>query len=552
MILLGVVVALACGVFAALILATRRTFEWFMAWRYLRRKTRGSRTLLVVGLVLGVVAVVALLLARIWENHYLAATYDASWLNQVSSVLYQGVLWLAQGGLKWIGFFLLVIASWLTVLGALIVVFSTFSAVSIFGNFLGSSALVIVLSVMAGFKHDLREKILGTRAHATVTKFGQTFGDYDSMLSTIRRDPDLVASSPFLEGEILITSASGRSGILLYGIDPPSISSVTDLNEFLNSDKGTGRLDYLSHPEKLARLAPSDRLRSMDDDDPESLPTKHDAKHEEISTRPVYPGIVIGTELAATLRVNVGDDVTLISPLGGMSPIGPIPKTRLFRVAGIFYSGSYEFDTGFAYVMLGEAQRFLDLGDEISGVEIKVRDIERVHLVTQRLQQTLGQHYEAKTWQERNRNLFSALKLEKYVMFIVLAFIILVASLSIVTNLTMVVLEKIREIATMKSLGSSDRAVRNVFVYAGVYMGVVGSVAGLVEGVAICSLLTNMQFNFFKFHEIFYTSRLPIQMDLVDVVIIGMVSVVLSVLATLYPSSMASRLDPVEGLRYEL
>jgi lipoprotein-releasing system permease protein len=277
-----------------------------------------------------------------------------------------------------------------------------------------------------------------------------------------------------------------------------------------------------------------------------------DEAGKKLPPRPIYPGIIIGAELAKNLRVYVGDDVNVIAPLGGMSPAGPIPKQRAFRVAGIFYSGMYEYDTKFAYVTIPAAQRFLGLDDEITGIELKVRDLEVATPLALKLAALLkGRGFQVADWKQMNSNLFSALKLEKVVMFIVLTFIVLVASFSIITNLIMVVLQKVREISALKTMGATHKAMMRVFLYAGVYIGVIGTLVGVLTGVGVCLFIGSVGLPLDP--EVYYISQLPVRMNPPDIALVAFAGVMLSFLATLYPSQLAARLHPAEGLRrYEV
>jgi lipoprotein-releasing system permease protein len=400
------------------------------------------------------------------------------------------------------------------------------------------------------------------------------------VLPTIDKVKDVVAVSPFLESEVMMTSQTNLSGVLLRGIDPDRITKVTELERFLENEGGSGSLENLVHPERLAHM-PKSGFRPMVteplgaeqekkggpgsgggvglEEEPGAGTKREGVIESELldvpgevgkkqSPRPVYPGIIIGAELANNLRLYVGDDVNVVAPLGGMSPAGPIPKSKPFRVAGIFYSGLYEYDNKFAYVTIPVAQQFIGLGDEISGIEVKVDELDAAGPVAQRIRSRLaGNGLKVEDWRERNVNLFSALKLEKLVMFIVLTFIVLVASFSIVTNLNMVVLEKMREIAALKAMGASHWSVLKVFVGAGFYIGFLGALVGVMAGIGICTFLKHVGLPLDP--EIYYISELPVRMDPVDIAIVGWGGVFISFLATIYPSILAARLKPVEGMR---
>jgi lipoprotein-releasing system permease protein len=291
-----------------------------------------------------------------------------------------------------------------------------------------------------------------------------------------------------------------------------------------------GQLDWLAHPEKVP-----------------VAPVRDAAAPPQ---RGPLPAIVLGRELARSLRVFVGDQVNVISPLGDLGPAGPQPKSRPFRVAAIFYSGMYEYDAKFAYLELGEAQRFFGTGDAVTGLELKVREVDSARAVMARIQVTLGGYpYRTKDWGELNRNLFSALQMEKVVMAVILGFIVLVASFIIVATLIMLVLEKTREIAVLKSMGAGVPAVMKIFVAEGLVIGAIGTFFGLVLGVGTCLLVDKVGIKLDP--EVYYISNLPVLMDGGQVALVALMSVVLAYLATIYPATKAARLRPVDGLRSE-
>jgi lipoprotein-releasing system permease protein len=539
-------------------LVTRGSVEWFLAWRYLQRKERPSLVAPIVGLVLVAFCVLSMLAARAVEDQGVAV------FGLGVSHYVRGFQLSALGN----GIFAYLVLFFAVMLRN----FSLFTSISIFGVFLGTSALVIVLSVMGGFESDLRSKILGTTAHVVITRPKKSFTQYRHVTRQVSKLPGVDAISPYLESEVMVTSQTNLSGVLLRGIDPRRAGQVTALRKYLRAEGGAGRLSNLSHPERLAKL-PDSQYRPLvspplgqgpdadgdgdgDTEQPEpgerapprglKVPTPVGQK---VPPRPVYQGIIIGAELAKNLRLYVGDDINVVAPLGGMSPMGPIPKSKPFRVAGIFYSGMYEYDTKFAYVTIAAAQRFLGLGDQISGIEIKTHDIEQATAIAAEVRQRLGQGrgYQVKDWKEMNVNLFSALKLERVVMFIVLTFIVLVASFSIITTLIMMVMEKRREIAALKSMGATNRSMLKVFLGAGLYIGMIGMLMGLFTGVSFCLFLTFVGIPLDP--EVYYISRLPVEMDPGDILLVAFAGVSLSFLATIYPSLRAANLRPVDGLR---
>ena len=469
-----------------------------------------------------------------------------------------------------------------------------FSTISTFGLFLGTGALVTVLSVMSGFEQDLKGKILGTHAHMIVNTSERTFDDYREALGAIEKDEGVVAATPYLSGEVMLTSQSNLAGVILKGIDPQTIGRVTDLVK--NTDQGS--LDNLLHPERMRllkdtalgrmELAPSeppndagavDAGPAANDAGPGKAPlgkekqaqapptdekTKQEAKAEDekdaeekpaakpVRPKKVLPGVVIGRELAKNLRVYVGDDVSVVSPLGDVGPTGPIPKSRPFRVVGIFFSGMYEYDSKYVYMLLPTAQKFLGVEDEVTGIELKLKNPEETEPVMARLQKSLiaaapKGGFEVDDWKHLNLSLFSALKLEKIAMFIALCFIILDAASSIVSNGIMLVLEKGREIAILKSMGASNGSVLRVFVYLGLYMGVLGTTLGVLVGCATCWAFD--RFGLPLDTEVYYITKLPVKVDPSELFAVLGAALALSLGATLYPAWLAARLRPVEALR---
>ena len=261
------------------------------------------------------------------------------------------------------------------------------------------------------------------------------------------------------------------------------------------------------------------------------------------------PGVLAGKELVKQIHLYVGQEVRIVSPLGEDTPAGPVPRTRFMRVAGTFFTGMYEYDLKFVYVPLNALQSFLDLGDEVSGIEVRVDDPERTGPVLAAIRSALPEGYRVKDWKEINRSLFSALKLEKVAMFLVLAIIILVASFSIIGNLVMVVVEKAKEIALIKTLGASDGGVVKIFVAQGFFIGLVGTITGVAHGLLACIL--GSTYGLPLDPEVYYIDQLPIHIEPMAVAAIAVAGVLISVVATLYPASVGARLRPLEGLRYD-
>lgn len=397
--------------------------------------------------------------------------------------------------------------------------------ISIAGITLGVAALIGTLGIMTGFKEDLQAKILGTTSHVVVQERGQpNMAAYQAVVSKVETVPDVVAATPFILKQVLLTTKSGVQGVVLRGIDPQKEPTVTEIAENLIQ----GSLNDLEpNPSDTPPQSPSN---------PSS------------TTAAVKPGIILGKELAVRLGVFLGDQVNVVSPVGSIRAIGMTPKIRPFRVVGIFESGMFEYDSSLAYISLAEAQRFFSLGDTVSGIEVKVRDVFAADQVADHIQRTLGFNYGARDWMHMNKNLFSALKLEKTMMFLLLVLITLVASFNIVGTLTMIVNEKQREIAILKAMGATPHAIMRIFMLNGLVIGLIGTGIGIPLGYTFLWLIQN----YWTFDaSVYYISRIPVHVQALDVFLVAFSALTISFAATLYPSWQAAKLEPVSALRYE-
>lgn len=466
---------------------------------------------------------------------------------------------------------------------------ATISILAILAVTVSSCALTTTLSVMGGFRNDLKRKILGNNAHVVVDKEHDTFDSWVPILEEVRQTEGVRAASPYVSGEVMVTSASNLAGAVLRGIDPDTVSAVIDLEANLQR----GRLEYLEEPERLLDLPPEEtrgpipmhtpRFERSDTEPPtkrEGSPTRdvdrlladpmaptpgapgEDAAPSDIdeflddgpepirAPREVLPGIIVGRELARSLRLYVGDEVNVVSPLGDLGPMGPMPKSRPFRVAGIFYSGMYEYDMKYAYVTLDTAQRFLNVDEEISGIEVKVDDVERAPTIASRIRDAIGRDdLRVQDWQETNKNLFGALALEKLAMFIALGIAILVAGFCVFGTLTLMVQEKNREVGVLKALGASSQSIVAVFMIEGLLIGFFGASLGLGLGYVVCFVAEHfgIQMN----PEVYYIDKLPVHTDLVEFALVGVSAVAVCLIATIFPAMLASKVRPVDALRYE-
>ncbi len=388
---------------------------------------------------------------------------------------------------------------------------SIITAISISGVAVGVMALIIVLAVMNGFEREVKDRILGATAHVHVTSLEGSVADPFALARRVDAMDGVVAASPYLFSQVMISSGTASTGAILRGVDIPTIGKVTRLPR----DIRKGKL--------------------------EDLAKKTDSG---------LPGIILGKELAANLGVSPGDLVEILVPGGNITPMGAFPGIARFRVAGLSESGMYEYDASFTYVSLEEAGRLMGMEGRATGVEVKVEDIYQAGRIATRIREELGHPYWAKDWMQSNRNLFSALKLEKVVMFIILVLIVMVAAFNIISTLIMVVMDKTRDIAVLMTLGATRKMVRKIFALEGLLIGLAGTVAGSILGTLLCYLLRRYEFIRLP-SDVYYISTLPVDLSPEILILVGASSILICFLATLYPSRQASLIDPAEAIRYE-
>lgn len=399
--------------------------------------------------------------------------------------------------------------------------------ISIAGITLGVAALIGTLGIMTGFKEDLQSKILGTTAHIIVQERGTTdMKNYGNVLQQIEAVPDVIAASPFIFKQVLISSKSSVQGVILRGIQSDKEIQVTDLQ----ANMKFGDLAGLQDPS----LVPPESGHSISRQTPAPLKNR--------------PGIILGKELSMRLGVFIGDSINVVSAVGPIKSFTMTPKIRPFTVVGIFESGMFEYDSSLSYISLDEAQKFFGLGETVTGIQVKVNDVFLAQTIAQRLEATLGLNFMARDWMQLNRNLFSALKLEKTMMFLLLVLITLVASFNIVGTLTMIVNEKQREIAILKAMGATPLSIMKIFMLNGLVIGLVGTGIGVPLGYSFLWLIEN----YWTFDaSVYYISRIPVHILPLDVVLVATSAILISFVATFYPSWQAAKLDPVSALRYE-
>lgn len=394
---------------------------------------------------------------------------------------------------------------------------SLITVISVLGVMIGVMTLNVVMAVMSGFEETLRDRLLGINAHISVVKSGDPMRDYERVIEKLRQERDIIAASPTVYGQVMLTSGARVSGVVVRGVDPDRVNQVVDLQSYLL--KG-----------KLA-----------------ALKSRHAIQVDE--RRVLLPGVILGERLAAQLGVFEGSPVQVVSPLGSPTAIGVIPKVRRFVVVGIMKTGMSEIDSAVVFMGLAEAQNFFDLEGAATNIEMKIRDVKNSRAVAERLQRQLGFPYLAEDWTRLWPNLFSALQLEKTVYFLVLLLMILVGAFNIVATLVMVVMEKRKDIAILRSMGATQQSIRKIFLFKGCFIGVVGTVLGVLLGLLVCGFIA--QYEFALPEGMFLISTVPVRVYWSNFLLVAVASFIVCLLASIYPSRQAAKLDPVEIIRYE-
>jgi lipoprotein-releasing system permease protein len=392
---------------------------------------------------------------------------------------------------------------------------SFISAASIIGIALGITALITVMSVMNGFQKEVRARFISVVSHVQVMGFEEGLSAADDLIKQLSSHPKVVAAAPFVDGQGLLAIGQSVRGVKVRGIDPALEATVSEM---------TGAL-------KLGKLT--------------------DLKHSEY-------GIVLGAELARALGVNVGGKIQLITPQGSITPAGMVPRLRSFTVVGIFSSGHYEFDLNLALIHIRDAQVLFRLEDRVSGIRIKLDDPNEARVVAKQLQQTLQFEGYVQDWTQQNANYFRAVEIEKRMMFIILTLIIAVAAFNLVSTLVMVVRDKHPDIAILRTLGASPSTIMKIFIVQGSIVGIVGTLMGVIGGILLALNIggvVSFVESLFGFRvlspEIYFLSSLPSDLKWPDVWITATISLLMALLATIYPSYRASKVNPAEALRYE-
>ncbi|MEQ1652299.1 MAG: lipoprotein-releasing ABC transporter permease subunit [Hyphomicrobium sp.] len=391
---------------------------------------------------------------------------------------------------------------------------SVIAGFSFLGIMLGVATLIIVMAVMNGFRKDLFSKIMGLNGHVIIHKIGEPFEDYAEMAAKLGKVKGVVSALPLIEGQVMVSSNVQALGGLVRGIDEAGIKSLTLVS--------------------------------------------NNIKYGTIEGFDGQTGIAIGARLAQSLRVGLGDTVTLVSPRGASTPFGTAPRSKPYVISSIFELGMSEYDRMMIFMPLAEAQKYFAKGGEVDVLELVVDDPENIDFYSAEIKNAGGPTINVSDWRQRNESFFNVLAVERNVMFIILSLIILVAAMNIISGMMMLVKDKGRDIAVLRTMGATKGAVMRVFLITGASIGIVGTIAGLILGVVFCWNIESIKnavawitgATIFD-PSIYYLTKLPAEIDVKETAGIVLMALALSVLATLYPSWRASKLDPVEALRYE-
>ncbi|HYY68576.1 MAG TPA: FtsX-like permease family protein [Terriglobales bacterium] len=408
-------------------------------------------------------------------------------------------------------------------------VISVITAISVIGVAAGVASLIIALAINNGFRQDLQERLLGSTAHINLMRVeNDGIRDWPALMEQLSKEPHVKAAAPALFEQVLISRGARARGGILKGVLPEYEKKVSELLQTVKF----GSAEELNSP----NLQITNYKSQIPPDSPKRIAQ--------------MPPIILGKDMADDLGATVGSVVLVTSPQGELTPFGLVPKYVRFRVAGIFKSGFYDYDTGWAFIRLADAQRLFGLGDVISVIEFKVDDIYQAGVIGKEIERDAGKGFMATNWMEQNRQLFHALKLERVVTFITIGLIVLVAALNILISLIMMVMEKTRDIAVLMSLGTRRAQVRNVFVYQGALIGTLGTAIGLVLGYTLSWIGAHYRLVSLS-PEVYSIDYVPFAARVLDGIVVAVVALAVSFVATIYPSWSASRILPAEALRYE-
>ena len=400
-------------------------------------------------------------------------------------------------------------------------VIGVITVISVIGVTAGVASLVIALSINAGFQKDLQDQLLGSQSHVNLVRIqNDGIEDWRELMTRLEKQPHVTGVAPVMYGQVMASRGARASGALVKGVIPEYENRVSELLKSI----------------KIGSAAALEPCAETD---------------EACKSGKSVPPIVLGKDLAETIGATVGSTIMVISPQGELSPVGMMPKYQQFKVAGIFRSGFYNYDSAWAFIRLADAQRLFSLPESvISVIEFKIDDLYKAEEVGSSLEKAAGPGFVAKNWMDENRALFRALRLERVVTFLTIGLIVFVAALNILISLIMMVMEKTKDVAVLISMGAKRRQIRGIFMFQGVLIGVIGTVAGLILGYGVA--IAGAKYHFVALSaEVYSIDYLPFAPRIIDGVLIAAVALLISFVATLYPSWSAARVLPAEALRYE-
>ncbi len=394
---------------------------------------------------------------------------------------------------------------------------SLITVISVLGVAIAVTTLIVTMGIMTGFQERIWDLLLGFNPHVTLTNLGNNLEDYDDLIKEVEKQKGVLGAAPTVEGQALVKSQNRQSGTLIRGIDPDKIKGVIDLERYIKE----GNLDTLKVTQRV-----------------------------EIKNRPVsLPAAILGSALAEVLNVKVGDVIEVTSSQGQMTSFGVIPSVRRFVVTGLFDSGIQDYDSILIYINLSDAQKFFGLDDSVTKIEIRVGDIYQAKAIADTLHGSLRQTYIIEEWSRRYSNIFIALQLEKILYFLVLLLMIIIGAFNIASTLIMMVMEKKKDIAILKSMGAKNKSIWRIFLIKGLLIGLIGTGIGVLFGYGLCFIIEQYRIELPK--GVFIISTVPVSIDWSNISLVAFASILICLLASIYPARHAAKLDPVEIIRYE-
>jgi lipoprotein-releasing system permease protein len=419
--------------------------------------------------------------------------------------------------------------------------------IAVLGVAISVASVIVVVSVMNGFRRDIRDRIIGTNAHVLVNAYGkQGIPHWQALCERIKAVDGVVAVSPYYQGQMMLKSDNGVTGVIVQGILPDAQASIGKLKQDMIKGDLSALAPGASAPSAAGLPAAPSTL---------SAPAQASASDDDSADDADAPApcpLLLGTELAGQLDAGLGDSLDLFSPVFRPTAVGLMPRMEKGRVAGTFQTGYYEYDSGLAYMRLGDAQRLFDADGVVNQIAVRTRSLEDAQRVRDAIQaMDNGVSFWVADWQRMNANLFKALQMEKIIMFIILGCMVLVSAVNIVSTLVMVVMEKQKQIGVLRSLGFSQGGVMRIFLFQGLYIGGAGGLLGFLLGLAVCWIIAVCPIKIPGGGSVYYIENLPVQVMGSDLGLVGAVAFFTCLLAAVYPALQAAKLDPVEAIRYE-